>query len=636
MKWTPLSLGVLWLSLAAPASAQVATVGNVYVVPTDVSTIAYPDFYRQLRPQTISIDPYDAYCRVSRESVFYPASYLDATRLPPIDGAPFPPDVGRLVVFKDFWLQHPGENPTFCPGSAGPAVTMRDAYVGALQRAKALGADEVAVTTYASINDPGNPVVDFSDPRIPEADFAFIADQARQRGLKVFLFINVPPVVTAIPSRAWYTTFINSYADFIVWQAGLAQKYGLAAMMLNNLDFSPDLRGYYDIYNTRMTQALRDVRAVYSGKLVLYDSFWYSDLSDVESLVQGVDYIVVDPPSAQVPAEHAGDFTLSYLRGRYQDWFAARGRRYARFNKPLLLRTNSQSHTNYLVTGWVEEGFCLPGCPQLTYPTDFAAQALSYEAFFEAAAQANASGAVRVGVVGTDGYWYSEQIMPPAATYGKGMFPNLSQNIRDKPAESITYAWFGGAPAAAPGPPSELTASSLGSAVTLSWRAPTGNGTPTGYVIEAGSSSGAANLATLSTGNTATAFSTTGVPTRTYFVRVRATNAQGTSPPSNEALLVVTGGGCSAPGTPDGLTVVSNAGGTIVLVWNSASGLPTSYVVEAGSASGTTNLSNVDSGGPVPTLTTNGVARGTYYIRVRAKNACGVSGPSNEVVVVVQ
>ena len=187
----------------------------------------------------------------------------------------------------------------------------------------------------------------------------------------------------------------------------------------------------------------------------------------------------------------------------------------------------------------------------------------------------------------------------------------------------------------APGAPTNLTASSSGSTVTLQWTAPSSGTPPAAYVIEAGSSSGAANLANLNTGTTATSYSASGVPAGTYFVRVRAANASGAGGPSNEVTLVVSSSPCSAPGAPAGLTIVTNSAATVSLSWTAASGSPTTYIIEAGSTSGASNLASTDLRSTSTSFTTTGVANGTYFVRVRARNACGTSGASNEVVLTV-
>lgn len=183
----------------------------------------------------------------------------------------------------------------------------------------------------------------------------------------------------------------------------------------------------------------------------------------------------------------------------------------------------------------------------------------------------------------------------------------------------------------APSAPTGLVASASGSSVTLAWSAPASAPAPDTYVIEAGSATGLADLASFSTGTAATTFSATGVASGTYYVRVRAGNAAGNSAPSNEATLVVGGGSCTAPGAPANLAIVSASSGNVVLTWTGASGSPTSYVVEAGSAPGGANLANSDLGTAATSLTASGVASGTYYVRVRGKNSCGVGASSNEV-----
>jgi hypothetical protein len=73
-----------------------------------------------------------------------------------------------------------------------------------------------------------------------------------------------------------------------------------------------------------------------------------------------------------------------------------------------------------------------------------------------------------------------------------------------------------------------------------------------------------------------------------------------------------------------------------MLSWTPAGGNPLAYIVEAGSAPGLVNLANSDTGSTAPSLTAAGVGRGIYYVRIRARNACGIGPASNEITVVVQ
>jgi hypothetical protein len=81
------------------------------------------------------------------------------------------------------------------------------------------------------------------------------------------------------------------------------------------------------------------------------------------------------------------------------------------------------------------------------------------------------------------------------------------------------------------------------------------------------------------------------------------------------------------------------AGRTITVNWTAPAGplnnAPTGYLFEAGISPGTT-IQSLPTGSTATTYSrTVGVA-GTYYLRIRAVNACGTGAPSNEVTVVVQ
>ena len=77
-----------------------------------------------------------------------------------------------------------------------------------------------------------------------------------------------------------------------------------------------------------------------------------------------------------------------------------------------------------------------------------------------------------------------------------------------------------------------------GRSVRLTWTLPARSPDVTGYVLEVGSQPGAANLASVWLGRVP-AFAGPGVPPGRYYARVRATNANGVSLPSNEIVVDV-------------------------------------------------------------------------------------------------
>jgi hypothetical protein len=170
--------------------------------------------------------------------------------------------------------------------------------------------------------------------------------------------------------------------------------------------------------------------------------------------------------------------------------------------------------------------------------------------------------------------------------------------------------------------------------VRLAWDPPA-DGDLTSYVIEAGSAPGLSDIAILDTGGRDTTLFIAAVPPGTYYVRVRARNAGGLSEPSNELIVRIGGGSistpsaCSTPPPPAGLGSVLN-GSLVRLRWTESRGA-TSYRIEAGSRPAASDLYV----GDVGTLTTFAatVSPGTYWVRIRASNGCGMSAPSDEITI---
>jgi glucose/arabinose dehydrogenase len=187
-----------------------------------------------------------------------------------------------------------------------------------------------------------------------------------------------------------------------------------------------------------------------------------------------------------------------------------------------------------------------------------------------------------------------------------------------------------------PDPPRDLHVVVTGTTAVVRWNAPRQGAVPMQYQLEAGSFPGAANLIVVPVDASANLLSFAGVPPGMYFVRLRSIGSSGTSAPSEDVVVVVSGPGCtSSPPTPAGFAAAVN-GRAVRLEWDvpaTANG-PTELFIEAGSSPGAANLAIIAIDGTLRELTVN-APPGTYFVRLRGRNGCGIGPASGDIVVIV-
>jgi len=218
-----------------------------------------------------------------------------------------------------------------------------------------------------------------------------------------------------------------------------------------------------------------------------------------------------------------------------------------------------------------------------------------------------------------------EGLVPPGTYYVR--VRGVVGGSATAPSNQVTVAVTTTASCVTPPPvPSGLTAVAGGLLASFRWSA---SASATGYLLEVGRSPGAIEAAIPLP---ATPSFQTVAPAGTYFARLRAQNACGTSAASNQASLTLA---CS-PGAvvPTGFTATT-AGGVATFAWTGALGA-TGYRLRVGTVPGASDVGDLPVGG-VTTLAVplGGVPARTYYVRVVAESACGVGVASNEVALAV-
>ena len=156
-----------------------------------------------------------------------------------------------------------------------------------------------------------------------------------------------------------------------------------------------------------------------------------------------------------------------------------------------------------------------------------------------------------------------------------------------------------------------------GAQVTLGW---TPGADATSYAVEVVQPL----LAPIETGSPQPTFVASGVPSGQYRVQVRAVNPLGVSTPSNVADVVIAP--CATPLAPSLLTATF-FNGVAAVSWQAVTGV-TSYVVQAGSQPGGSDIFSGNVGNTTA-VSASGLPLGfRAFVRVSAVNACGVGTAS--------
>jgi hypothetical protein len=179
-----------------------------------------------------------------------------------------------------------------------------------------------------------------------------------------------------------------------------------------------------------------------------------------------------------------------------------------------------------------------------------------------------------------------------------------------------------------PGVPQNVQTSVVGNTINVTWQPPATGSPVSTYIVHAGTAPGASNIYSGAVGAVTSVSSP--IPNGTYYIRVAAQNLSGTGPASADVVAQVG----VPPGAPRN-AVATASGGVISLSWTAplSGGAVSTYIVQAGTASGASNVFNGAVG--AGTAVSGAVPPGTYFLRVLAQGGGGISGPSNEVSVAV-
>jgi len=413
----------------------------------------------------------------------YPDSFKGSYSVPTITNT-LPNNVQRSVGFKDYiptpathWAVFATSNA--CTGEEYTKILYRES----LDRLQSLGVDNV----WLYIGGHGwtvDPNLSYWVQKPENLTYSYklieyVVAEAKKRNIKVYLAWQFNIIddknnfllqLGQIVDKKLWATILESHHKNIVNIAKFGDSIGVSgisadwnAMNIGNLH-DPVMQ---EMYVQEIISIIDDMRKVFSGKITWGQSTmpWHDNriIDKIDALHVSVMPKLSDTDMINFNSDTVSNAVSKEMYKLYQDlnciWPSQNYCTNTRSGKdvPVIFEIAVQSRDKYFKEGWVEDGFCIPGvttdnkkvdCIQTTYTTDFSVQAIGIDGMLKAI---KSQSFFKVdGVNFHSSYWHTDTLKPSTGfvqtQYGMKEdsegFPNLSQSIRGKPAETVVKQWF--------------------------------------------------------------------------------------------------------------------------------------------------------------------------------------------------
>lgn len=353
---------------------------------------------------------------------------------------------------------------------AGERVHTRDFFAPTCDRLVDAGVSDVYVTSFLEYTQIlPLPILrlhpDGGAGAISEKDLAMLVASAHARGLKFHLMYNaysdtldMSYLWRATKSAAWIEALFATYEPVILLEAAKAQRCGVDSMVLNWQHGAVAYEGNEALWSAHWKEVIAGVRATFKRTLEYNLPLWHdlNDIADGSIPIATFDGVSSFVFSQWEPGFKSYDDSVTSLCPGFTQLLEQLRAFRKRAGRPLYLEVGFQSTEGYLVKGWRDVSI---GLGTAGRAPDFFEQARAYEALFQAIRQTG----VVDGVVSYKYHW--DDPFGPDLGMNAISRMDLSDSIRNKPAEAVLKRWFAGPP----GPTVGLTTAAEREAMHRPW-----------------------------------------------------------------------------------------------------------------------------------------------------------------------